>query len=91
MMKIGTVKGRHDLPVEYYIFEEEIKDPTNLEELYEIVEEKLENIDKVELYVTGLTVVTTTVINYCLDTEKPLMLYHFDRETNTYYTQPIIE
>ena len=91
MMKIGTVKGRHDFPVEYYIFEEEIKDPTNLEELYETVAEKLENVDTVELYVTGLTVVTTTVINYCLDTTKPLTLYHFDRETNSYYKQPIIE
>lgn len=91
MMKIGTVKGRHDLPVEYYIFEEGIKDPTNLEELYETVAEKLENVDTVELYVTGLTVVTTTVINYCLDTTKPLTLYHFDRETNSYYKQPIIE
>lgn len=90
-MRIGAVQGRHYLPVDYYIFEEDIKDPTDLEELYETVAEKLENVGRVELYVTGLTVVTTTVINYCLDTTKPLTLYHFDRETNSYYKQPIIE
>lgn len=91
-MKIGAVKGRHELPVEYYIYDEEyVKDPTNLEEIYEQVKTKLENVGRVELYVTGLTVVTTTVINYCLDTTKPLTLYHFDRETNSYYKQPIIE
>ena len=93
-MKVGLIKGRHSLPVENYIFDKEIEDPTNLDKMDKIVEEKLKNVDTketLEVYVTGLTVALTTVIKYCLDNYINLTLYHFDKESGNYFPQIIID
>lgn len=43
--------------------------------------------DKVELYVSGLTVAVAEVIRYCHINYIELTLYHYDRETGNYYPQ----
>lgn len=93
-MKIGLIAGRHNLPVKEFIFDKGIEDPTNLDEMYKIVEEKLKNIDKretLEVYVTGLTVALTTVIKYCFNNNANLKLWHYDKENDNYYSQTIFE
>lgn len=39
------------------------------------------------LYVTGLTVLTASVISYCALNGISLTLFHYDRETEDYYQQ----
>lgn len=91
-MKIGLIKGRHSLPVENYIFDKDIEDPTNLDKMYKVVEEKLKNVDPketLEVYVTGLTVALTTVIKYCFNNDINLTLYHYDTKSGEYFPQII--
>lgn len=93
-MKIGLVKGRHELPVKDYIFEKDIEDVRNIEAMYNIVSEKLNNFDKrepLEVYVTGLTVALTTVIRYCYNEGLNLILWHYDKQKNDYYAQVMFD
>ena len=49
-----------------------------------------------DLYVTGLTVATTSLINAVLDHNRTyknrviLTLYHYNKDTDTYYPQQIL-
>ncbi len=86
---IGAVQGRHEMPCTQFIFDGELN-PLDLEGIYRTVSEKLEGADSVQLYVTGLTVVTTTVMKYCFENNISLTLMHFDRDSNNYYPQTII-
>ena len=93
-MKIGLVRGRHELPVKEYIFEEDIKDVRDMEAMYKVASEKLKSLDKkeiVEVYVTGLTVALTTVIRYCYNNNLNLILWHYDREKEDYYAQVLFD
>ena len=101
-VELGLCKGRHDIQgVEEYIFENTL-DPTNLKYMQD---KALETINKysndvnylyLDLYVTGLTVATTSVINAVLDHNKTyknrviLTLYHYNKDTDTYYPQQIL-
>ena len=101
-VELGLCKGRHDIQgVEEYIFENTL-DPTNLKYMQE---KALETINKysndvnylyLDLYVTGLTVATTSVINAVLDHNTAyknrviLTLYHYNKDTDTYYPQQIL-
>lgn len=42
------------------------------------------------LYVTGLTVATVAVINVCREEGIDLTLYHYDRESGSYYPQKVV-
>lgn len=86
---VGAIKGRHDLPVEDYIFDGAVN-PLELEGIYETVSKKLDGFTSVTLYVTGLTVVTTTVMKYCFKNNISLTLMHYDRDSNSYYPQEIL-
>lgn len=45
---------------------------------------------KLNLYVTGLTVALIEVLNVCKMYDIQVTLYHYDRETGTYYPQNVI-
>ena len=93
-MKYGLIKGRHALPVDNYIFEEDIKNVRDLEAMYNVVSEKLNVINKkeaLEVYVTGLTVALTVVIRYCINNNINLILWHYDREKDNYYAQVLLD
>lgn len=101
-IKLGLCKGRHNIQgVQEYIFEN-ILDPTNLKYMHD---KALETINKYSsdvdylylyLYVTGLTVATTSVINAVLYHNRTyknrviLTLYHYNKDTDTYYPQQIL-
>ena len=96
-LKIGLVNGRHEMPVETYIFEEieNVLDFKNLDEgvknfikTLPVKDNKLEiNLD---IYVTGLTSVTIALISNLMKLKfnhGQITFYHFDRDTNTYVAQ----
>lgn len=86
---LGLCAGRHELPVEGYVFGN-IVDPMDLQGMMNTTHEALQNVESLELYVTGLTVACTTVIRYCINNLIPVKLMHFDRESGSYYPQVIL-
>ncbi|SFE89389.1 hypothetical protein [Peptostreptococcus sp. D1] len=88
-MKIGLFKGRHELPVKNFIFEETVN-PTDLVGMRTQIHEKLKNAASVKLYVTGLTVATTEVVSYCIGNIIPITLLHYDRDTDSYFKQIVL-
>ena len=86
---LGLCEGRHELPVEGYVFGN-IVDPTDLQGMMNTAHEALQNVESLEVYVTGLTVACTTVIRYCINNLIPVKLMHFDRESGSYYPQVIL-
>jgi len=91
-LKLGLVKGRHELPVEKYIFEniENVLDFETLEkEAYTFLKENLINHGKsVIIYVTGLT----SALIACLKALKQLKmecvsLMHYDASSENYKEQ----
>lgn len=91
-MKIGTIKGRHEMPVTEYFFDKEITDVFDFDFLTQHIHKRIEelNIKEVELYVTGLTIVTVSVMNVCRAMDIPITLFHYDRETAQYREQIVI-
>lgn len=89
---LGLCKGRHELPVDKYIFEDAIEDPTDMSYMEEVVEEALSSIEnpRIGLYVTGLTVALVAVLNVATRLGKFVTLYHFDSKKNTYFCQEAI-
>ena len=88
-LTVGAIQGRHDLPVEDYLFDD-VVNPLDLEGIYNTVSQKLDGFKSVTLYVTGLTVVTTTVMKYCFENNVELTLMYYNREDNNYYPQIVL-
>lgn len=87
----GLCKGRHEVPVENYIFEEEITDPTD----FTVMENRADNAipkdaDQLDVYVTGLTPAMLAVVTICFLRKINLTAYHYDRETGSYIPQKVI-
>ena len=117
VFKLGTVKGRHEMPVKNFIFDQAITDfripmierhvRQYLEQLLEAYRVKytpelnqaqLRNHYKfrIDLYLTGLTSVTTSVIKVLAGGHSPmggngigLNVYHYDPITQDYQGQLI--
>ncbi|WP_347284029.1 hypothetical protein [Lactobacillus taiwanensis] len=90
-IKLGLVKGRHEMPVDEYILEE-VSDPTNYKAIHAAVYNKLDQIvsqdDFVSLYVTGLTIVSIECVQYFVEHSIEYQSMHFDVKTGTYFSQP---
>lgn len=96
-ISVGTVSGRHQLPVQEYVINEEIEDVTDVDSIQKKVdkyfEENIANVDdKVELilYVTGLTLVMLAIVNACKKYGCDLVCMHYDRENDCYIGQKIL-
>lgn len=90
-VKLGLCRGRHEIPVESYIYPQNL-DPTNVDGIQQRAYDVLySNGDdwQLSLYVTGLTVALVAVIKACRDLGIPLTLYHYNRETGEYYPQTV--
>lgn len=91
-LKLGLCNGRHTIEnIQGYIFES-IEDVTNTGALFNEAYAKLKELEngKLELYVTGLTVALIEVLNACRFLNIKVELYHFNRDTNTYFKQDVI-
>lgn len=95
--KLGLVAGRHNLPVDEYIFEEgDITFPINPEALQHVVAKKLDELEckpssgnKLVVYVTGLTPATTAVIVVAFTNHHFLTLMHYNRDNDDWIEDPI--
>lgn len=91
-LKLGLCAGRHTIDdIQGYIFEE-IKDVTDVGTLFNEAYTNLKELEngKLCLYVTGLTVALIEVLNACKFLNIKVELYHFNRETNSYFKQNVI-
>lgn len=98
-MNLGLCKGRHEIKeVEKYIFDEDyFSDGKKIKDLSAqvshvinfVVANKLQK-QEVNLYVTGLTVALISVLNAFKVSHVKVNLYHFDRDTNTYFKQEVL-
>ncbi len=92
--------GRHEMPVQEYIFPSVVENPMDFEALnrqsvnYILNAIKLRNGESVHirLYITGLTPVLTSFLSMwvqeCLDkADDKLTLMHYNRDTGLYVAQ----
>lgn len=95
--RIGTIKGRHEMPVDDYVITGKtgkIENPVDVKSIEEEVSKSMKKIkfrfgDKVEIFVTGLTLVTIAVIKAAKNLDMEVTLFHYDRETNSYFPQEV--
>ena len=89
---LGLCAGRHEIPVENYIFSEI---PT--ERIFDFAwQEGMarsilvdKEVDELVLYVTGLTVASFSVMNVCKELGVKLTLMHYNRDSGEYVSQAI--
>ena len=124
IIKLGLIKGRHELPVENYIVEESELNVFTKEELqpivekgikkylelytlctyaYEIVEPSVEwwnkdkkgissyNIPTIQLYITGLTIVTLIAVEILINGGYDVEIMGFNPITKEYYSQGLFK
>lgn len=82
--------GRHEIPaaIDGSVFDTEIN-PLELEGMEMEAEMQLLGVQKLNLYVTGLTVALVAVLNVCREQKIKVTLYHYNRETGDYYPQEV--
>ena len=98
-LEIGAVRGRHEMPVDKFVFDEAI---TNFD--IKAIESHVANrlnqevfrhdgitYGAVTLYVTGLTVITTSVMKWCVEHDITLTLMHYNTATQNYDPQVVYE
>ena len=84
----GLCEGRHPLPVNEYLFENQIN-PFDFQSMYSIIADKISGYHSVTLYVTGLTSAVAEVIKVCKEKGINLILMHFNLDTGSYVSQKI--
>jgi len=97
-LRLGLIKGRHNMPVHNYILNE-VEDPTNIKKIADDVDASLSAIfdfetsevgvppETVDLYVTGLTVVLVEAIVWLIARGIQTTLWHYNRDTGEYFPQ----
>ena len=96
-LKVGLISGRHEIPVEEYVFEGPIEGEFSErpEYLYgkawEWLNDNKDRFNTLHLYLTGLTMANNAFINAFrkfdngkLVQTKKLILYYHDSQTNDY-------
>lgn len=87
---MSLCEGRHEIPeaIDGSIFGNTLN-PTDIAGMETEAKKQLGCICKLNLYVTGLTVALVAVLNVCREKHIAVTLYHFDRETGSYYPQEV--
>ena len=86
----GLCSGRHDIPVEKYLFDT-ISDPTDFDSMYkQAVAAIPADCTELAVYVTGLTAAMLAVVRACNDLNISLVAYHYDRDNGVYVEQTVI-
>lgn len=90
---VGLCAGRHEMPVSEFLYPQVIEDPTDTQKLeleaFRFLHQlDSEGFDKVEVYVTGMTIALTSFIKVAADFGWiSLSLFHYDSKTGSYYEQ----
>lgn len=105
-IKVGLIKDRHPMPVNKYIFEEEIDSDSmfNYKHLDSIISQfilnniNIKTVDNVCVadkslcvYVTGLQCALASLIKICSNYNVPLTLMHYNIATDSYESQVIFK
>lgn len=92
--RMALCKGRHKIPMAIHgaIFDYEITNIVDTDKLEHEAYIKLKSsgCNGLDLYVTGLTVALIATINACKRLNLPVTLWHFDRETGSYFNQEVL-
>lgn len=91
-MKFVLINNRHthkDIDKLPAIFEE-VVDIFDYDLHKKIIHTKLQNCKHIALYVTGLTQLLISVLNYCKLFNIEVTLFHYDTESNRYRSQSVI-
>lgn len=90
ILKIGVCEGRHEMPVDKFVFGQQVN-PLDVIGLETQAEKRLlelkGNCNQLHLYVTGLTVAVIAVIKVALEMFDSVVLLHYNRDSNSYYQQ----
>lgn len=86
-------EGRHEMPTNDGCIFATINNVTDTEALEAEALKRLSvlarDVEKINIYVTGLTVALIASLNACRALNKPVVLWHFDRESNNYFPQEV--
>lgn len=87
---MALCEGRHDIPEaeDGAIFKNTIN-PLDVNGLEEQAYITLKGVEFLNLYVTGLTVALIAALNAARKLQIQVVLYHYDKNTGTYYPQLI--
>ncbi len=84
-------KGRHSTPATSAIFAETLN-PLDTSALYDAANAAIpEDCTELTVYVTGLTVAMLAVVNVCMDRGISMTAMHYNRDSGTYYPQPVTQ
>ena len=91
VLKVGLIKGRHEMPVDEYIFDTLPMEGSLADKIPQLKEKAQEWIIskgdvEIELYVTGMTPVLTAFLR-AWGNKKGLTLLHFDLSTKDYWRE----
>jgi len=90
ILKIGVCEGRHEMPVEKYIYGQQVN-PLDVIGLETQAEKRLLELkgdcNQLHLYVTGLTVAVIATIKMAIKMFDNVVLLHYNRDSNSYYQQ----
>lgn len=90
ILKIGVCEGRHEMPVEKYIYGQQVN-PLDVNGLETQAEKRLLELkgdcNQLHLYVTGLTVAVIATIKVAKEMFDSVVLLHYNRDSNSYYQQ----
>lgn len=98
-LEIGAVRGRHEMPVDTFVFDNAIVN-FDIKEIENHVANRMNQevfchdgitYSAVTLYVTGLTIVTTSVMKWCVEHDITLTLMHYNTATQNYDPQVVYE
>jgi len=92
-VSIGLIKGRHEIPVESYVFGS-IEDVTDVNAIESKAVYRLREVyrpgEQLVLYATGLTVALVAVLNAARSMQwLNCVVMHYDANTKSYYPQYI--
>lgn len=92
-MRVGLIKGRHEMPVKEYIFDS-VGNVLNFKRMDDQITVWLYNHrhdigDRLYVYTTGLTAVVAAVVKACYEMDIPLSLMQYDMTTGKYVEQEI--
>ena len=88
---LALCQGRHSMPTEVVgsIFGQEVN-PLDVQGLEQIALDRVKGINSLTLYVTGLTVALVAALNACKKAGVKVVLMHYNRDNNCYYTQEVL-
>ena len=96
-LKVALCTERHLIPyaTDGSVFPRVVQNPLDIEEVEKTAESFVRRCGEgdfgIDLFVTGLSTALAAVIKAAGKYDVPLRLYHYDKESNSYRAQNIIE